>query len=110
MLARRDGRLSYFATEGDDRAFRMLHETDASKADVRTIHLAAQTGEAPNRVKLRWKEVEVRAEKLLSRTNKSGMNRTLVIWGGLGIVVLFTVAMVQLKAQARRSSPNRVSA
>jgi hypothetical protein len=88
----------------------MLHETDASKADVRTIHLAAQTGEAPNRVKLRWKEVEVRAEKLLSRTNKSGMNRTLVIWGGLGIVVLFTVAMVQLKAQARRSSPNRVSA
>ena len=108
-LARTDGRLSYFAAEGDNPDFRVLHETDFSKAEVRSIHLAAQTGEAPNRVKLRWKEVRVRAEKLLSRTSKSGTNRTLVICSGVGFVVLFTVAMVQLKAKARRAGPNRVS-
>ncbi|HEX7375755.1 MAG TPA: DUF1583 domain-containing protein [Pirellulales bacterium] len=105
--ARVGSELRYFAAEGGGGAFRELRKAAFSNADVRLLHLAAQTGEAPNPVSIRWKKFEAQADELLDEQGKSAGDRRLVIWGGLGAAGVFVAGLVFLKRSARRSAPNR---
>jgi hypothetical protein len=88
-IARRGSDLSYSTAEGGAGDFRELHKAAFSDADLRLLHLAAQTGEAPSAVSVRWTKFQAKAEQLLGEDGMPPGNRPLLAVAALTAIGLF---------------------